>query len=103
MPFICLVFCINHVYVCLVKVWRERERLWVSPKHLWEATFFATLWSLWLVRNDYVFNNASTRAGDVGEQVKTRVAMWMNAKFNVKVYSVEEFKVFLDGIRLLKL
>lgn len=65
--------------------------------------FFATLWSLWLVRNDYVFNNASTQVWEVGDLVKTRVAMWIKVKFNIKVYTVEDFKVFLDGIRKVKL
>jgi exo-beta-1,3-glucanase (GH17 family) len=72
-------------------------------KSLWETSFFATLWSLWLVRNEYVFNNATLAVGVVVEKVKARVAMWVKAKFDVKVYSVEEFKVFLDGIRRLKL
>lgn len=65
--------------------------------------FFATLWSLWLVRNDYVFNNASTQVWEVGDLVKTRVAMWIKVKFDIKVYTVEDFKVFLDGIRKVKL
>ncbi|KAI8546452.1 hypothetical protein RHMOL_Rhmol07G0118800 [Rhododendron molle] len=61
------------------------------------------LWSLWLVRNDYVFNNSSKQPWEVGDLVKTRVAMWMKTKFNIKIYTVEDFKVFLDGIRKLKL
>ncbi|KAI8522859.1 hypothetical protein RHMOL_Rhmol13G0029600 [Rhododendron molle] len=69
----------------------------------WEVTFFATLWSLWLASNDLVFNNVSRSASEVGDQIKTRVAMWMKAKFEIKVYSVEDFKCFLDGIRKLKL
>ncbi|KAI8534362.1 hypothetical protein RHMOL_Rhmol10G0084400 [Rhododendron molle] len=68
-------------------------------KHIWESCFYATLWSIWLVRNDYIFNNSTTQAWEVGELVKTRVAMWMKAKFDIKVYSVEDFKFFLDGIR----
>ncbi|XP_058211464.1 uncharacterized protein LOC131323632 [Rhododendron vialii] len=72
-------------------------------KNVWEATFYATLWSLWLVRNDYVFNSATTSFEVVGDLVKTRVAMWMKTKFTIKIYSVEEFKVFLDGIHKLKL
>lgn len=70
-------------------------------RHIWEACFYATLWSL-PVRNEYVFNNASTQAWEVGDLVKTRVAMWMKAKFDIKVYT-EDFKVFLDGIRKVKL
>ncbi|XP_058217560.1 uncharacterized protein LOC131328662 [Rhododendron vialii] len=52
-----------------------------------------------LVRNDHVFNNSTKQPWEVGDLVKTRVAMWMKAKFDIKVYTVEDFKVFLDGIR----
>lgn len=72
-------------------------------KHMWEVTFFASLWSLWLARNDLIFNNVSRSASEVGELIKTRVAMWMKAKFDIKVYSVEDFRSFLGGIRKLKL
>ncbi|XP_058217620.1 uncharacterized protein LOC131328732 [Rhododendron vialii] len=72
-------------------------------KHIWKACFYATPWSLWLVRNDYVFNYSSKQALELRDIVKTRVAMWMKAKFDIKVYTVEEFKLFLDGIKKLKL
>ncbi|XP_058217366.1 uncharacterized protein LOC131328437 [Rhododendron vialii] len=65
-------------------------------KNIWEVSFYATLWSLWLARNDLVFNNANLSVEVVGELVKTRVAMWMKTKFGIKIYSVEEFKLFLD-------
>lgn len=84
-------------------LWWFDSRLKNLEKHLWEATFYATLWSLWLVRNDYVFNNATTSIREVGELVKTRVAMWMKSKFEIKLYTVEEFKGFLDGIRKLRI
>ncbi|KAI8558470.1 hypothetical protein RHMOL_Rhmol04G0096400 [Rhododendron molle] len=75
--------------------WWMESRFRNLEKNLWEATFFATMWSLWLARNDYVSNNASSGAGVVGERIKARVAMWIKAKFNIKVYTVEVFKVFL--------
>ncbi|XP_058217028.1 uncharacterized protein LOC131327925 [Rhododendron vialii] len=86
----------------LAKWWFD-NRFRSLERHIWEVTFFATLWSLWLARNDLVFNNVSRSASEVGDQIKTRVAMWMKAKFEIKVYSVEDFKCFLGGIRKLKL
>ncbi|XP_058192206.1 uncharacterized protein LOC131309615 [Rhododendron vialii] len=62
-------------------------------KSLWETSFFATLWSLWLVRNEHVFNNTMVTAEVVVDKVKTRVAMWVKAKFDIKMYTMEEFKV----------
>ncbi|XP_058203090.1 uncharacterized protein LOC131317570 [Rhododendron vialii] len=83
--------------------WWFDNRFKSLERHIWEVTFFATLWSLWLARNDLVFNNVLRSACEVGDQIKTRVAMWMKAKFVIKVYSVEDFKCFLGGIRKLKL
>lgn len=48
------------------------------------------------MRNDFFFNNASWRVEDVGELIKTIVAMWIKSKFDLKVHTVEEFKVFLN-------
>lgn len=83
--------------------WWFDNRFRNLENHLWETTFFAIIWSLWLARNDYVFNNASTGVGQVGEVIKTRVAMWIKVKFDIKVYTVEDFKGFLDGVRKVKL
>jgi len=40
---------------------------------------------------------------DVGDLIKTRVAMWIKTKFDIKIYTVEEFKEFLGGIRKLRI
>ncbi|KAI8566788.1 hypothetical protein RHMOL_Rhmol02G0069200 [Rhododendron molle] len=54
------------------------------------------------VRN-LVFNNAVPVTREVGDGIKTKVAIWMKTKFDIRIYTVEEFKGFLDGIRKLKL
>ncbi|XP_058215313.1 uncharacterized protein LOC131326521 [Rhododendron vialii] len=72
-------------------------------KSIWEVCFFAILWSIWIVRNGYVFNNISTQAWEVVDLIKTRVAMWIKAKFDIKVYIVKDFKGYLEGIRKVKL
>lgn len=72
-------------------------------KHIWEATLYATLWTLWLTRNDRVFNNKVRSSEEVGDVIKTKVAMWMKVKFDIKVYSVDDFKNFLSGIRRVKI
>lgn len=108
-----------HIWSIIMQWW---QLVWVCPpsladlaswwfgnsfrnleRYIWEVTFFATLWSMWLARNDLIFNNVIRSASEVGELVKTRVAMWMKAKFDIKVYSVEDFRSFLGGIRMLKL
>lgn len=96
----------NIKWVCPLSVpdlanWWFANGFFNLEKHLWEACFYAMLWSLWLVRNDSIFNNSTKQVWEVGEFVKTKVAMWMKAKFDIKVYTVEEFKIFLDGVRKL--
>ncbi|KAI8556027.1 hypothetical protein RHMOL_Rhmol05G0221000 [Rhododendron molle] len=72
-------------------------------KHIWEACFYATIWSIWLTRNGYIFKVAVARSEEVVDIIKFRVAMWIKVKFNMRLCSVEDFKRYLDGIRLLKL
>ncbi|KAI8534833.1 hypothetical protein RHMOL_Rhmol10G0127300 [Rhododendron molle] len=72
-------------------------------KHVWEACFFAIIWSLWIMRNRIIFQNVTSSLEEVVDLIKYRVTMWMKVKFDIKVYSIEDFKGYLDGIRLLKL
>ncbi|KAI8535123.1 hypothetical protein RHMOL_Rhmol10G0150800 [Rhododendron molle] len=97
----------NIKWVCPISVpdlaqWWFTNGFFNLEKYVWEICFYATLWSLWLVRNDTIFNNSSKQAWEVGDLVITRVAMWIKAKFDIKVYSIEEFKIFLDGVRKLR-
>ncbi|KAI8572877.1 hypothetical protein RHMOL_Rhmol01G0234500 [Rhododendron molle] len=54
------------------------------------------------MRNGFIFNGATQQASEVADLVKTRVVMWMNAKFDIKIYTVEDFKGYLNGIRKVK-
>ncbi|XP_058216922.1 receptor-like protein 43 [Rhododendron vialii] len=53
--------------------------------------------------NGCIFNGATTWASEVVDLIKTRVAMWMKTKFDIKIYTMEDFKGYLDGIRKVKL
>ncbi|KAI8555421.1 hypothetical protein RHMOL_Rhmol05G0173500 [Rhododendron molle] len=72
-------------------------------KHIWEACFFVTIWSIWIMRSRLIFQNVMIGLEEVVDLIKYRVSMWVKVKFDIKVYSIEEFKRFLDGIRLLEL
>ncbi|KAI8562137.1 hypothetical protein RHMOL_Rhmol03G0011400 [Rhododendron molle] len=93
----------EHLFLHYLASWWFDNSFRNLERHVWEVTFFASLWSLWLARNDIIFNNVSRSASEVGELIKTRVAMWIKAKFDIKIYSVEDFKSFQGGIRKLKL
>ncbi|KAI8543703.1 hypothetical protein RHMOL_Rhmol08G0239300 [Rhododendron molle] len=43
--------------------------------------------------------NTTWRVEDLGELIKTRVAMWIKVKFDIKVHLVKDFKGYLDGMR----
>ncbi|KAI8568968.1 hypothetical protein RHMOL_Rhmol02G0242400 [Rhododendron molle] len=94
-PLLSLVVSISHELLHLLL--SLRPSIWSLIMVWWQM-----FWSLWLARNDLIFNNTSRSASEVGDQIKTMVAMWMKAKFDIKVYSVEDFKCFLHGfVRLL--
>lgn len=61
-------------------------------KSCWQATFYAVVWTLWICRNDTVFNEKPWEEEDIVDLVKTRVAIWIKGKFNLHDYSVEDFK-----------
>ncbi|KAI8574390.1 hypothetical protein RHMOL_Rhmol01G0349600 [Rhododendron molle] len=46
-----------------------------------------------------VFNNPTWHVENIGELIKTKVAMWIKVKFDIKVHSVEDFKGYLNGTR----
>ncbi|KAG5515827.1 hypothetical protein RHGRI_036766 [Rhododendron griersonianum] len=68
---------------------------------MWECCFYATLWSILITRNDAIFNNKVADRNQVVELTKTRVALWIKARFDIKVYTVEDIKRNLDGARRL--
>ncbi|KAG5542410.1 hypothetical protein RHGRI_022072 [Rhododendron griersonianum] len=68
---------------------------------MWECYFYATLWSIWIARNDVIFNNKAANRNQVVELTKTRAALWIKARFDIKVYTVENIKRNLDGARRL--
>lgn len=50
-------------------------------------------------QNGYIFNNVTTGVCEIAELIKTRVAMWIKAKFDIKIYLVEDFQGYVDRIR----
>ncbi|XVF82029.1 hypothetical protein PTKIN_Ptkin16aG0010100 [Pterospermum kingtungense] len=48
---------------------------------LWRMMFFFTTWTLWLVRNDMVFNGSSPAFENVVDLCKYRLATWSKARW----------------------
>lgn len=55
----------------------------------------------WTCRNDAVFNNKIWEMEEICELAKTRMAIWIKGKYNI--YSIDDFKRELDGIRLVRI
>lgn len=51
-----------------------------GSKKAWEATFFATVWSIWLGQNRKVFQDISISILDVLELIKLRALSWVIPK-----------------------
>lgn len=50
-----------------------------------------------------LFDNKVWEIEEVVELSKTRMAIWIKGKYNVKDYSVDDFKRCLEGIRKIKI
>lgn len=92
--------------------------MWVSPPNLmmllqfwdiikfknlemlcWQVSFYAVVWTIWACRNEAVFNNKEWEMEKIIDLFKTRMASWINRKYNIKNYNTEDFKRCLEGIR----
>lgn len=80
----------------------DNQRFEKFEKKCWLACFFTVMWSIWTGRNKVVFNNKPWDELECLDVVKTKMAIWIKAKFNIKEYSVEDFKRSLEGIRSLR-
>ncbi|CAL5388149.1 unnamed protein product [Camellia sinensis] len=92
--------------------------LWVSPgsiqellvwwfgqkrQHLgrviWEALPLAILWTIWIARNDKVFNSKEPNWVDLVETIKIKVAFWVKQSFSLPEFSIHDFLFCLHGIK----
>lgn len=71
-------------------------------KLCWFASFYAVIWTIWTCRNESVFIYKTWTVGEIVDLVKTRMAIWIKGKYDVK-YSVDDFKSNLDAIRRVKI
>lgn len=105
----------SQIIKCWEIVWVRQSNLynllswWFSHKFssvekgYWEITFLAVLWSLWLERNQAIFNAKPVNVIELVDRIKTKIALWTTVCFAIHGYSVEDIKRCLQGIRRLKL
>lgn len=84
-------------------LWWNCHRFKNLEKLCWLVTFYSVVWSIWICRNDIVFDNKVWDVEQICDLIKTRRAMWIWGKYNISNYSVEDFKQNLDAVRLVKI
>ncbi|XVF82519.1 hypothetical protein PTKIN_Ptkin16aG0055800 [Pterospermum kingtungense] len=71
------------------QAWMETLPTGVCDR-LWKMSFFAIVWSIWLSRNDVIFNRGAVIFDDLIQIMLLRVAMWTKAKWPFIVECVYE-------------
>ena len=81
--------------------WLRRRLPNKTARKLWIASFFATIWSLWMHRNEIVFNQQYLDEQMLGQLIKWRVAFWSRAWDDHIPYSTEMLARNFHSIPLL--
>ncbi|GMP24336.1 hypothetical protein CsSME_00001634 [Camellia sinensis var. sinensis] len=61
-----------------------------KEKQVWGAVFISIVWSLWIYRNDCIFNNTQLTIDELCKLIKVRVAMWLKSYDMGFFYSIQE-------------
>ena len=72
--------------------------LLVPHSDLSRMTFFVTIWSLWLHRNDLVLKNKEVDALQLVDVIRLRLALWCKGKWPFVTASFNVFFIDLSSI-----
>ena len=64
----------QHYEEWLGRKWRNN-----TFKKVWNASFFAIAWSLWLMRNEVIFQKKTVDLEDICSLIRWRVTFWAKA------------------------
>ncbi|KAL7240263.1 hypothetical protein ACSBR2_006012 [Camellia fascicularis] len=81
----------------------EDKNIRMKRQHLgrviWEAFPLAILWTIWIARNEKVFNCKEPIWVDLLENIKINVEFWVKQLFNLPEFSIHDFLFCLHGIK----
>ena len=78
---------------------------WVSTlpdnngKEVWNMIFFVIIWSIWLMRNDMIFNGKASDFRQIIDTIRLRTAWWFKAKWPDNVNSILDIIRFPNNIQ----
>lgn len=70
-----------------------------SLKVIWNCIPFAILWSIWKMRNEFIFQNKPLNWEELADLIKLRVAFWVKTNWKFGDYSINDFIFRLDSIK----
>ncbi|XP_057418209.1 uncharacterized protein LOC130712390 [Lotus japonicus] len=78
---------------------------WMDLRHksdnlLWEMTPFSIFWSIWLERNQVIFNNHPASPESIWDLHISRISAWVHGWWKECPYSSYDFSHHFDAIRL---
>lgn len=65
---------------------------------IWDCIPLAILWSIWKMRNEFIFENRDIIWDEVVDLIKLRIALWARAKWEPSDYSLNDFIYRLPSI-----
>lgn len=87
--------CTRHI----VQILRERSRVLNSRQKInWDCIPIAVLWSIWNMRNKFIFDNVPLDWVEVVELIKLIFILWVRTKCVPNTYSLDIFINNLDSI-----
>ncbi|KAI8528943.1 hypothetical protein RHMOL_Rhmol12G0187200 [Rhododendron molle] len=79
--------------------WWDDWNFKAKKRIIWDCLLFAVLWTIWLTRNEAVFNQTSPNWCEMQETIKIRVALRVKTKTGDKEdYSMDDFIFKLGSI-----
>ena len=79
---------VKNVFISWKELWHKN-----TNGDVWHMLLFAILWTLWLFRNDIVFNNKILDEIQVFDLVKTCMAWWCKAKWPSTLFLFSDFYI----------
>ncbi|XVF07574.1 hypothetical protein REPUB_Repub06bG0151200 [Reevesia pubescens] len=81
-------------YLSWLSLWPRKESI-----KLWLILFFSVVWSIWLCRNDIVFNGKSFDFSQIIFSIKFRLASWAKARWPQLLESFDDvFRCFANVV-----